>query len=60
MTDRDRLRRMRRLLVRRLAELERERARLVRTGHPAQARRVLRAFQEIGRMLEILDDLLDT
>ncbi len=58
MTDRERLRRIRRMLVRHLGELERERTDLVRQGHPVRARQVLRAFQELGRVLESVDEIL--
>ncbi len=58
MTDRDRLRRIRRLVVGRLEELERERARLVRAGHPGRARQVMAGFQELARILEGIDEIL--
>ncbi len=45
-------------LVARLAALERERAQQVARGHPELARRTLRAFQELARVLEYVDDLL--
>ena len=58
MKDREKLRRLRRSVVQRLGDLEAERARLVRRGHPEMARRTLRAFQEVALVLEALDELL--
>jgi len=60
MTDRQRLQKLRRLLLARLSELEKERAALEREGKKETARRALRAFQEFADFLERFDDLLDT
>jgi hypothetical protein len=45
--DRERFQRLRRTVVQRLQVLEAERARLLRGGHPEQARGALRAFREV-------------
>ena len=55
--DRERFQRLRRTVVQRLQVLEAERARLRREGHPEQARRALRAFQEVALILEAIDQI---
>lgn len=59
MTDRQRLQRLRRLLLARLSELEKEREALEQEGEKESARRELRAFQELADFLEQFDELLD-
>ncbi len=59
MTDRQRLQRLRRLLLARLFELEKEREALEQEGEKESARRTLRAFQELADFLERFDELLD-
>lgn len=59
MTDRQRLQKLRRFVLARLSELEKERKALEQEGKQDSARRALRAFQELADFLERFDELLD-
>ncbi len=56
--DGEDLRHLRQTVVQRLEVLEMERARLAREGRSEEARGVLRAFQEVARLLEEIDEIL--
>ena len=56
--DGEELRHLRKSVVRRLEALEQERAGLAQEGHAQEARGILRAFQEVARLLEEIDEIL--
>ncbi len=60
MTDRQRLQRLRRLLLARLSELEAERKGFEEAGDTGLARGSLRVFQELTDLLEIFDENLES
>ena len=57
-SDGDELRLLRKTVVQRLEALEAERASLAREGRAEEARGILRAFQEVARLLEEIDEIL--
>lgn len=58
MGDGEELRHLRKTVVQRLEALEAERAGLAREGRAEEARGILRAFQEVARLLEEIDEIL--
>lgn len=58
MGDGEELRHLRTTIVQRLEALETERASLAREGCAEEARGMLRAFQEVARLLEEIDEIL--
>lgn len=58
MSDADDLRLLRKTVVQRLEALETERASLARQGRTEEASGILRAFQEVARVLEEIDEIL--
>ncbi len=59
MTDRQRLQKLRRFLLVRLSELEKERRTMEQEGKRESARYALHSFQELTDFLERFDELLD-
>ncbi len=53
-----RLQSLRTAVIQRLEALEEERSGRVREGDPEGARTTLRAFQEVARVLETIDEIL--
>jgi hypothetical protein len=57
-SDGEELRHLRKTVVQRLEALETERSDLAQRGRAEEARGILRAFQEVARLLEEIDEIL--